>query len=214
MTTYFDELKERPKASPQLGNLSAEERMMTRRIRVRGVSRQTKDVSVGTFTGVVYLFGDEKQAAEVFVETNREKLEQLNYSRKNLISTSVDRELYDWILHYLGERDLEKYDSVVIERRPNEAEPLTWCISRRAFEENPMRRYNDASSGAGRVTGCTLEELYDEFDQIITAGDLAAHPAVSGDVREVLDAFRQADRFDCTPVTVDGDLAVEKSTTA
>ena len=210
MTQYFEELKDSPKANPRMGHLSAEERMMTRRIQIRGTSRHVKDVSVGTFIGVIYLIGDEKRAAEVFVETNREKLEQLNYSRKNLISTSVDRELYDWILHYLGERDLEKYDSVVIERRPNEPKPLTWCIDRRQYEEYPMRRYNDAGSGSARVSGITLEDLYDEFDQVITEGDLDAHPAVSGDAREVLDAFRQAERFDCTPVIVDGDLAVEK----
>jgi len=211
MTTYFDELKDRPKPKPKLGKLLPEERMMTRRIRIRGTASKTKDVSVGTITGVVYLVGDEKQAAEVFVETNREKLEQLNYTRKNLISTSVDRELYDWILHYLGERELEKYPSVVIERRLNDPESLTWCISRRAFEENPMRRYNDASSGSARVSGPSLEALYDEFDEIMTAGDLDDHPAVSGDVREVLDAFRQTGRFDCTPVTVDGDLAIKKA---
>jgi len=208
MTQYFEEIKESPKPKPQLGMLSADERMVARRIRIRGAVNQTKDVSVGTIVGVAYVIGDEKRAAEVFVETNRDKLEQLDYTRKNLISTSVDRELYDWILHYLGERDLEKYDSVVIERRLNEAEPLTWCVGRRAFEETPMRRYNTGNSGC--VRGRTLEDLYDEFEHVITASDLKTHSAVDGDVREILDAFRQADRFDCEPVTVDGDLAVEK----
>jgi len=211
MTQYFDELKDRPKPKPKLSKLLPEERMVTRRIRIRGAVGQTKDVSVGTFTGVIYLIGDEKAAAEVFVKTNREKLEQLNYSRKNLISTSVDRELYDWILHYLGERELEKYPSVVIERRLNDPEPITWCIGRRQYEENPMRRYNEAGSGAACVTGYTLEELYDSFEDLITTSDLEEYPAVSGDVREVLDALRQADRFDCLPTTVDGELAVEKA---
>lgn len=60
---------------------------------------------------------------------------------------------------------------------------------------------------------CRPNEPEALYDGVITASHLAAHPPASGDVREVLDAFRQADRFDCTPVTVDGELAVEKSTT-
>lgn len=210
MTRYFEQIKERPRPEPQLGLLSADERMLIRRIKIRGSAYQTKDVSVGAFTDVIYVVGNEKQAAKVFVETNREKLEQLNYARKNLISTSVERKLYDWILHYLGKREIEKYESVVIESRLDDSEPLTWCISRRAFEENPMRRYN-IKNGSSRVRGLSLEALYDSFDQVITAEDLETHSTVSGDVREVLDAFRQADRFRCTPVTVDGELAVKQS---
>jgi len=171
------------------------------------VSASTTNASVGGFTGVFYLVGDEKRAAERFVDENRPALSELDFSGRNLISTSVDREVYDWILHALGERKLERYETVVIERR---SDGVIWCIGRRTFEETPLRRYTTSGSGSAKIEGIELDGLYRSFGSVISESELAAEPSVSGDPREVLDAFRQSTAFDCRPTTVDGELAIEK----
>ena len=178
--------------------------MTTRSIRI-----PTGDsVSTGRFAGVAYVLGDERRAAEVFVEENREGLEEVDFSRQNLLSRNVDREVYDWILHELGERELEKYDTVVIERRPDD--DVIWCISRREYEENPTRRYSTGSEGSARVADYSLAELYDEFGTTISEDDLSSHASAAGDVRQILDAFRVSDAFDCHPISLGDQLAVEK----
>ena len=204
MTKYFDTLQDEPQVRPRVGQLSPEERMMTRSIRI-----PTGDsVTTGRFAGVAYVLGDERRAAEVFAEENREGLEAVDFSRQNLISRNVDREVYDWILHELGERELEKYDTVVIEQRPDDA--VIWCISRREYEENPTRRYSTGSEGSARVADYSLAELYDEFGTTITEDDLSSHASAAGDVRQILDAFRVSDAFDCHPISLGDQLAVEK----
>jgi len=140
--------------------------------------------------------------------SNRKGLEAVDFSRQNLFSRNVDREVYDWILHELGERELEKYDTVVIERRPDDE--IIWCISRREYEENSTRRYSTGSEGSARVTDYSLAELYDEFGSIISEQDLTSHPSAAGDVRQILDAFRVSDEFDCHPISLGDQLAVEK----
>ena len=204
MTKYFDTLQDEPQVRPRVGQLSPEERMTTRSIRI-----PTGDsVSTGRFAGVAYVLGDERRAAEVFAEENREGLEAVDFSRQNLISRNVDREVYDWILHELGERELEKYDTVVIERRSDD--DVIWCISRREYEENPTRRYSTGSEGSARVADYSLAELYDEFGSTISEQDLTSHPSAAGDVRQILDAFRVSDAFDCQPISLGDQLAVEK----
>ena len=204
MTKYFDTLQDEPQVRPRVGQLSPEERMMTRSIRI-----PTGDsVTTGRFAGVAYVLGDERRAAEVFAEENREGLEAVDFSRQNLISRNVDREVYDWILHELGERELEKYDTVVIEQRPDDA--VIWCISRREYEENPTRRYSTGSEGSARVADYSLAELYDEFGTTISEDDLSSHASAAGDVRQILDAFRVSDAFDCHPISLGDQLAVEK----
>ena len=204
MTKYFDTLQDEPQVRPRVGQLSPEERMMTRSIRI-----PTGDsVTTGRFAGVAYVLGDERRAAEVFAEENREGLEAVDFSRQNLISRNVDREVYDWILHELGERELEKYDTVVIERRPDD--DVIWCIGRREYEENPTRRYSTGSEGSARVADYSLAELYDEFGTTISEDDLSSHASAAGDVRQILDAFRVSDAFDCHPISLGDQLAVEK----
>ena len=204
MTKYFDTLQDEPQVRPRVGQLSPEERMMTRSIRI-----PTGDsVSTGRFAGVAYVLGDERRAAEVFVEENREGLEAVDFSRQNLLSRNVDREVYDWILHELGKRELEKYDTVVIERRPDD--DVIWCIGRREYEENPTRRYSIGSEGSARVADYSLAELYDEFGTTISEDDLSSHASAAGDVRQILDAFRVSDAFDCHPISLGDQLAVEK----
>ena len=204
MTSYFEAIQDNPQARPRIGQLAPEERMMVRSIRI-----PTGDsVSTGRFAGVVYVLGDERRAAEVFVEENRDGLKAVDFSRQNLISRNVDREVYDWILHELGERELTKYDTVVIEHRPHT--DVTWCISRRTYEENPTRRYSSGTEGSGKVSGYSLTELYHSFGETITEDDLSSHTAAEGDVRQILDAFRVSETFDCHPISVGDQLAVEK----
>ncbi|WP_253736265.1 hypothetical protein [Halohasta salina] len=205
MTAVFDALRTGPQTEIDIALLDPDERMVVRRIRIDGSVGSTPNVPVGRFTGVFYVVGDERRAAERFVEENRDALSDLDFSSRNPISTSVDRDLYDWILHALGERELEVHETVVIERRDD----VIWCLGRRTFEETPMRRYSVGGSGSAKIEDVDLAELYDSFDGPLTESTLAAEPSVSGDTRVVLDAFRQSPAFDCRPTTVDGELAIE-----
>jgi len=207
MTSVFETLREAPQTEIDLGQLLPDERMIVDKIQINGTVGVTRGGASGDFTGVFYVVGDEKQAAEQFVEHNISKLETIDFSRRNPISTSVDRDVYDWILHALGERELEVYDTVVIERRPDET---VWCIGRQTFEETPMRRYTESGSGSAKIDAMSLEALYESFGHQITESTLEAESPVRGDVRVILDAFRQSTAFECRPTTVDGELAVTK----
>ena len=207
MTQSFDQLQESPQTELDIGQLAPDERMLVKRIQISGTVGVTASKSVGSFTGVHYLDGDEQAAAKLFVEKNRPALSELDFSRRNPISTSVDRLVYDWILHYLGERELEKHETVVIERRPD---GTVWCLGRQTFEEIPMRRYTESGIGSARIDEGGLSKLYDSCGELITESTLRANSVVAGDAREILDAFRQSSEFSCEPTTVDGELAVEK----
>ena len=207
MTSVFETLRNAPQTEIDLGQLSPDERMVVDTIQINGTVGVTRSETSGNFTGVFYIVGDEKRAAERFVEQNRSMLEAIDFSRRNPISTSVDRDVYDWILHALGERELEVYDTVVIERRPDD---IVWCIGRQTFDETPMRRYTESGTGSAKLDGVSLERLYESFGQQVTESTLEAESAVRGDVRVILDAFRQSTAFECRPTTVDGELAVTK----
>jgi len=207
VTASFEALKEGPQTEIDIAVLAPDERLLVRIIQIRGTAGVSKRTSVGQFIPVYYLVGDEKRAATHFVDLNREALESIDFSTRNLISTSVDRTVYDWILHALGERTLEQYETVVIERRNG----VVWCIGRQTFEETPLRRYTEAGTGSAKVDGQRLALLYESQPDLITTTTLNGHPAVGGDAREILDAFRQAPQFECTPTTADGDLAVRKT---
>ena len=203
MTEYFEAIKEEPQVRPRLGKLSADERMQVRSIRITTGYKASRS----NFVGVVYLLGDERRAAEIFVEANRDDLDAVDFGGKNIISSNTDREIYDWTLHALGERPIEKYETVVVERRPDD--DVTWCISRTAYEENPMRRYS-AGGGSAKLTDCSLAELYDRLESPITEADLEDEETATGDIRQILDAFRVSEDFDCEPTAVDEQLAIKK----
>ena len=207
MSTVFETLCDEPQTEIDLGQLSPDERMVVDRIQINGTVGVSSSDTHGNFTGVFYIVGDEKRAAERFVEQNSTMLEEIDFSRRNPVSTSVDRDVYDWILHALGERELEVYDTVVIERR---ADGTTWCLGRQTFEETPMRRYTESGTGSAKLDGVSLEALYESFGHQITESTLTVESAVRGDVRMVLDAFRQSTAFECRPTTVDGELAITK----
>ena len=207
MTRPYDQLKETPQTDVDIAQMAADERILVRQIQIRGTVGVTGTNSVGGFTGVHYLAGDEQAAAKLFVEKNEEALSAVDFSRRNSISTSVDRLVYDWILHYLSERKLEKYETVVIERR---SDGTVWCLGRQTFEETPMRRYTESGSGSARIDEGGLIGLYESCGELITESELRAKPMVAGDAREILDAFRQSPEFVCEPTVVDGELAVQK----
>jgi len=73
-----------------------------------------------------------------------------------------------------------------------------------------MRRYSESGTGSVRIDEGGLIGVYESFDQLITESTLDAKQQVAGDVREVLDAFRQSPAFQCEPTTVDGELAIKK----
>ncbi|ELY94795.1 hypothetical protein C484_05182 [Natrialba taiwanensis DSM 12281] len=50
----------------------------------------------------------------------------------------MPRAVYDWILHALGKRELEKYETVVLEERPD---GTRWVIDRQKYDESPNRCY-------------------------------------------------------------------------
>lgn len=214
MTTPFDQLQAEPQTDVDLGQLAPEERGVVRRIKIQGTSGHAPATETGGFTTVFYVVGDERAAAERFVAENEAELEslvaegRLTDAGHNDVSTSVDREVFDWILHALGLRRLQTFETVVIEWRPEE--DVTWCISRRLYEDQPSRRYSVGSSGSARVGG-SLSDLYAEVAEpggSVTESDLEDSPIVAGDVRQVLDAFRQAERFAASPTSIDGELAV------
>ena len=207
MTTIFETLRNEPQTEIDLAQLSPDERIVVDRIQINGTVGVTRSEPGGDFTGVFYIIGDEKRAAERFVDENTETLKKLDFSRRNPISTSVDRDVYDWILHALGERELQLYETVVIERR---ADNTVWCIGRQTFEETPMRRYTESGTGSAKLDGVSLEALYELFGHQITESTLDAESAVRGDVRVILDAFRQSTAFECRPTTVDDELAITK----
>ncbi|GAB3421823.1 hypothetical protein GCM10027435_25990 [Haloparvum alkalitolerans] len=212
MTQEFEVLTEGPQTGVKLGNLGPDERQRVRKIDVSRSPGGPPSTPTGAFTTIYYVAGEERAAAAEFVAKNRDALEAVNLTGcgSNVVSTSVPREIYDWILHELGERRLTKYETVVVEYRPTV--DATWCIGRRRFETGYSQRYSQRGSGSARVTG-SLESLFDSLcpvdtDYVIAERTLRDHDDVVGDVREVLDALRQIPQLPVTPVTDNGELAV------
>lgn len=205
VTTLYERLQEEPRTGADSSKLNPEERQELRKIQVRRTSDQTNPGRA--FTTVYYLVGQERAAAKKFVAENRAILEQIDFSLRDPIQQAVPREVYDWILHFFGERELRKYASVVYEQRRDRTH---WLIDRQVFEEHPMRRYTTNENNAARVTDISLEALYDEFGDEITESDLRAHENVAGAVEYLLEYYRIAGLFDCVPVTADGEMAIQK----
>ncbi|WP_426962308.1 hypothetical protein [Haloparvum alkalitolerans] len=212
MTQEFEVLTEGPQTGVKIGNLDPDERQHVRTIDVSRSPGRAPATPTGPFTTVYYVAGEEREGAATFVTENREALEAINLTGcgSNLVSTSVSRAVYDWILHALGERVLSPYETVVVEYRPEADE--TWCIGRRQFEARAGQRYSLEASGTARTSG-TLEALFRSLCPpddgcTITESTLRRRDDVAGDVREILDAFRQVPQFLVEPTTHDGELAV------
>ncbi|WP_226039524.1 hypothetical protein [Natrinema sp. DC36] len=99
MTSLYDQLAECPQTKINVGGLTYDERADLRQIKVTQSTDLTNKGGSGRFATVYYLEGDERQAADVFVKTNRSQLEGIDFSKKNVIQRGVEREVYDWILH-------------------------------------------------------------------------------------------------------------------
>lgn len=207
MTVQYDQLIEQPQTGIGIGKLRLDERQDVRKIRVRRTSDQTQPSGGGSFTTVYYLTGDERFGAEVFVDENRDVLETIDFSQRDPIQSSVPREVYDWVLHFLGERKLQKWDTVVHERRQTDTH---WIIDRDHFDQNPNRRYSTGAKRCARVDDAALDDLYERLDNQIRESDLHDCDSVTGDVRYLLEYYRIADRYACAPITIDEEMAIQK----
>lgn len=210
MTSDYEQLQEGPQTDIDVGSLNLEERSKVRRITVRATPGRGQKNSAGRVESVYYLDGDIKEAAAYFVEVNAEQLSDIDFSGRNIIQSNVSQRVYDWILHAMGERRLEKYETVVRERRPDGSE---WIIDRAKYEDHPNRRYTMNETGSVYIPPeVDSEEVYKHADsKIVTTSDLHDSPAC-GDVRQLLDYFRSSPDFDCIGITYDDELAIQKST--
>ncbi|WP_323172276.1 hypothetical protein [Natrialba sp. PRR66] len=138
MTEVYDLLTTGPQTQVDVSRLNFEERQDLCRIAVTRTSNVSNIGESSDFSTIYYLDGDERQAAAVFVDENRELLADVDFSKKNILQTSMPGSVYDWILHALGKRELEKYETVVLEERPDETR---WVIDRQKYDESPNRRY-------------------------------------------------------------------------
>ncbi|ARS89427.1 hypothetical protein [Natrarchaeobaculum aegyptiacum] len=210
MTAPYERLCDRPRTDIDRAQLSPDERAALRVLRVNRSSDVPPEYR-GQFTSIYYLAGDERAAARRFVAENREQLEAIDVSNPDVVQSSVPREVYDWILHFLGERRLRKYQSVVYERRPGGTE---WVVDRFQFEDRPRRRYTTSNGRSVRIDpGVALDDLYAHLDDPICESDLRDHDAVDGAVQYALGYFCEAGVFDCAPLEVDGEFAVRKTAT-
>lgn len=209
MTKAYEQLKEGPRTGLN-AQLAPDERAELRRLKVRGVKGHAWKGTPGKLTTVYYLAGDEARAARRFVEENREQLERMQFDRKNPLSESLSRELYDLVLHHLGKRRRRVYDSLVVEERQD---GTRWFIDRERYDKQPNRRYGIGEPGTARVSpDVDLEALFEAADEIITQSTVRNWP-VDGDARQVLDYLRHAPDFLCEPTTSEeaDELAVRKT---
>ena len=207
MTKTYDQLAEEPQTQINRNRLNLEERQELRQISVGRTSDVTNLGGTGNFETIYYLEGDERRAAEAFVDENRDALKGIDFSKKNILQTSVPRVVHDWVLHFLGKREIRKYETVVLEIRDDGPQ---WVIDRQQYDEYPNRRYTTSENRSARVDDLSLTDLYDEFRETILESDLRDHEAVSGNVRYILDYYRVAGEFDCDPVSLNGEMAVRK----
>jgi len=208
MTQLYDKLQESPQTGVSRAELNFDERAEVRAIQVTGTAGLTQANNPGKFTDVFYLEGDERAAAETFADVNAELLEQVDFTARNVLQTSLSREMYDLLLDAAGDRDITKFPTVVVETR---AGGTQWIINRNRYESQVDRRYTTNETGTARIPSTTSPRaIYDKQGHTIAEADLTS-TAIEGDVRQVLDYYRVAPAFDCDPVTTDDQqLAVQK----
>jgi len=210
MTQLYDKLEEAPQTGVSRAELNFDERAEVRAIQVTGTAGLTQANNPGKFTDVFYLEGDEQSAAETFADVNAELLEQVDFTARNVLQTSLSREMYDLLLDAAGNRDITKFPTIVVETR---ADGTCWVINRNRYESQVDRRYATNETGTARIPSTTSPRtIYDQQGKTIAESDLTS-TAIEGDVRQVLDYYRVAPAFDCDPVTTDDQqLAVQKRT--
>jgi len=210
MTQLYDKLQESPQTGVSRAELNFEERAKVRAIQVTGTAGLTQTNNPGKFTDVFYLEGEEEAAAETFADVNAELLDQVDFDARNVLQTSLSRELYDLILDAAGDRDITKFPTVVVETH---ADGTQWIINRNRYETQVDRRYTTSETGTARIPPTSsARAIYEQQAETIAEADLTP-TEIEGDVRQVLDYYRVAPAFDCDPVTTDDQqLAVQKRT--
>lgn len=208
MTTAFNQLQESPQTGVSRSDFSLEERSLVRKLDVTGGPGSAQSGNpVGSFSPVYYLEGDLEAAARVFTEVNADALERVDFTRQNVVSSSVPQEAYDAILHHLGERVRTVYSTVVREDRPD---GVTWVLDREYYESQPETRYTVGKPSVAKVPAeLSLEGVFERVSSPIVADDLR-DAGIKGGVRQVLDYYRVAGEFACVADSVDGEIAVVK----
>ncbi|QIO20911.1 hypothetical protein [Haloarcula sp. JP-L23] len=208
MTKAYQKLQSGPQTSIARSELNYDERADARVISVRGTTGLAQVNNPGKFTNVIYLEGDEEAAAELFADVNADLINAIDLSAKNVLQTSVPRQMYDLILNASGRREIRKYPTVVFERRED---GTIWLIDRNRYETHVDRRYTTSETGSARVPPeVSIEDLYDQQGSVIAESDINS-TTITGDVRQVLDYYRVASGYHCQPTTVDnGQLAIKK----
>jgi hypothetical protein len=201
MTHAFDTLRNGPQTGIDKSDLNFEERSALRRISVSSTRGNAPSNSVGKFTTVSYLDGDEREAAELFVTENRAQLEQIDFSKPNVVRSSVSREIYDWILHALGERRLEKLDEVVREDRRDEE---VWIVARDKYEKFPSRRYAVGETGTVKLRETTPEAVYADLPRVTRLAGVGERDDVEGHTEWLFVYYDDHPHFDCS-VEADAD---------
>ncbi|GAB7019801.1 hypothetical protein [Halostagnicola bangensis] len=207
MTRAFEQLSESPQTDFNINDLSYAERGLARKIKVQQTSTVENDHSEGSFTTVFYLEGDEREAADVFVDEHSDRLAELDFSKRNVIQTSVSQHIYDWILHAMGERELTKHETVVLEKR---SDGTRWIIDREQYETSPNRRYSISEQYAVRMDGLSVSTVFHAHEDAIAESDLEDCDAIAGEVRYLLEYFRVEESLECRPVSLEGEMAVQK----
>lgn len=212
MTNAYERLLEGPQTGINRSQLNFAERSEVRVIQVRGTTGLVQTNKPGKFTSVYYLAGDERAAAKCFADVNAELLDEVDFSARNTLQTSLPRDIYDRILDVTGHRKITKHPTVVVETRRDDSQ---WVISRDRYDNQVDRRYTTSEPGSAQVPDTvSLPEVYRAQDETITETDLR-RTAILGDVRQVLDYFRADETFDCKPTSTEaGELAVRKRASA
>ena len=208
MTREFDLLMEEPQTNFDRGKLRPDERSLLYDIRITaGKSAGNTNVDSADFKVIYYLEGDEDRAAKKFVDLHEDLLRKIDFSKRNVISQNVSREIYDYILHFLGERVITPHPTVIVEERPDGGR---WIVPREVYEDLPMRRYTQRNS-AYVPPEVSLEDVYTEAGSTISVDDLE-NAGIEGNLVQVLNYYCDAD-FDCRPLpSKASEAAIEKVT--
>ncbi|SFR36391.1 hypothetical protein SAMN04487947_0457 [Halogeometricum rufum] len=204
MTEPYEALIESPQPDINRSQLSPEERAELRRLHVSGCNGITRSNTKGRFSAVYYLEGDIRAAAARFVEENRERLEQIDFSKSNGVWSSVSREAYDWILHWLGERHLKILNRAVYESRSD----VDWIISRDKYYSAPNRRYSTGSPGSVKIDGTSPDAIYRQLPSRATVEEIP--DTVIGDREWLFVYFDEHPEFECLVRHVGGSASVWK----
>lgn len=151
-----------------------------------GTSKGYRDHSNwgGRLTAVSYLAGDLARAINVFVDANRDQLTEIEFTKRNRVKEALSQQHYDRVLEALGEKSIRKYQTTVVEERPD---GTTWVFRREDFERN-RRRYSTSDTVARLPDGQSLDDVWEALPSRFRAHDLTAI-GVEGVVSRVIEFY-------------------------